>query len=68
MASPVAFWQTLSHVFEASELICLVSSTMTYNKLSKEIEQLHYRDKFRLAQLLIQMARKEEAPEQKASN
>lgn len=33
---------------------------MTYDKLSKEIEQLSYRDKFRLAQLLIQLARKEE--------
>jgi hypothetical protein len=33
---------------------------MTYNKLSKEIEELNYRDKFRLAQLLIQLARKEE--------
>jgi hypothetical protein len=33
---------------------------MTYNELSEEIEQLSYRDKFRLAQLLIQLARKEE--------
>jgi hypothetical protein len=33
---------------------------MTYNELSKQIEQLNYRDKFRLAQLLIQLARKEE--------
>lgn len=33
---------------------------MTYSELSKEIEQLSYRDKFRLAQLLIQLARKEE--------
>lgn len=32
----------------------------TYEKLAKEIEQLNYRDKFRLAQLLIQLARKEE--------
>lgn len=41
---------------------------MTYNELSKEIEQLHYRDKLRLAQLLIQLARKEEEdkhPEQR---
>ena len=41
---------------------------MTYSKLSKEIEQLSYRDKFRLAQLLIQLARKEEEeqnPEQR---
>ena len=36
---------------------------MTYNELSKEIEQLNYRDKFRLAQLLIQLARKEEEEE-----
>lgn len=34
--------------------------SMSYDKLSKEIEQLSYRDKFRLAQLLIQLARKEE--------
>ena len=40
-----------------------VSSAMIYDKLSKEIEQLHYRDKFRLAQLLIQLARKEEEEE-----
>ena len=33
---------------------------MTYSELAKEIEQLSYRDKFRLAQLLIQLARKEE--------
>lgn len=33
---------------------------MTYNELSKEIEKLSYRDKLRLAQLLIQLARKEE--------
>lgn len=41
---------------------------MTYNEISKEIEQLTYRDKFRLAQLLIQLARKEEEeqnPEQR---
>jgi hypothetical protein len=68
MAYTSSVLTNLSHDFGASELICLVSSTMTYNKLSKEIEQLHYRDKFRLAQLLIQMARKEEAAEQKASN
>lgn len=43
---------------------------MTYSELSKEIEQLNYRDKFRLAQLLIQLARKEEEaqnPEQRQS-
>lgn len=41
---------------------------MTYSELSREIEQLNYRDKFRLAQLLIQLARKEEEeqnPEQR---
>jgi hypothetical protein len=43
---------------------------MTYSQLSKEIEQLNYRDKFRLAQLLIQLARKEEEeqnPEERQS-
>ena len=41
---------------------------MTYDELSTQIEQLNYRDKFRLAQLLIQLARKEEEeahPEQR---
>jgi hypothetical protein len=41
---------------------------MTYNELSKKFEELSYRDKFRLAQLLIQLARKEEEeqnPEQR---
>ena len=41
---------------------------MTYSELSREIEKLSYRDKFRLAQLLIQVARKEEEeqnPEQR---
>ena len=33
---------------------------MTYTQLPKEVEKLSYRDKFRLAQLLIQLARKEE--------
>jgi hypothetical protein len=33
---------------------------MTYDELSKRTEQLSYRDKFRLAQFLIQLARKEE--------
>ena len=33
---------------------------MTYNELSQEAKSLSYRDKFRLAQLLIQLARKEE--------
>lgn len=31
-----------------------------YDELSKQAEQLSYRDKFRLAQFLIQLARKEE--------
>lgn len=41
---------------------------VTYSELSREIEKLSYRDKFRLAQLLIQLARKEEEeqnPEQR---
>ncbi|MFN3988267.1 MAG: hypothetical protein ACK4KV_22500 [Rhodocyclaceae bacterium] len=33
---------------------------MTYDEISKKVEQLGYRDKLRLAQLLIQLARKEE--------
>lgn len=33
---------------------------MTYKEISKACEELSYRDKFRLAQLLIQLARKEE--------
>ena len=33
---------------------------MTYDKLSQEARNLGYRDKLRLAQLLIQLARKEE--------
>lgn len=33
---------------------------MNYNEISKQAEQLSYRDKLRLAQLLIQLARKEE--------
>lgn len=33
---------------------------MAYEKIAKEVESLSYRDKFRLAQLLIQLARKEE--------
>ena len=33
---------------------------MTYTEISKQIEQLSYRDKLRLAQLLVQLARKEE--------
>ncbi|MCL4676958.1 MAG: hypothetical protein KJ017_00010 [Alphaproteobacteria bacterium] len=43
---------------------------MTYDELSKEVEGLGYRDKLRLAQLLIQLARKEEEeqnPEQRKS-
>lgn len=36
---------------------------MTYEKIAKECESLSYRDKFRLAQLLIQLARKEEEEE-----
>lgn len=33
---------------------------MTYAEISREIEHLSYRDKLRLAQLLVQLARKEE--------
>lgn len=33
---------------------------MTYDDVTKQAEQLSYRDKLRLAQLLIQLARKEE--------
>lgn len=33
---------------------------MIYSELAKEIEHLSYRDKLRLAQLLIQLARQEE--------
>ena len=33
---------------------------MTYDRLCEQVEKLSYRDKFRLAQLLIQLARKEE--------
>ena len=33
---------------------------MTYTEISKQIEHLSYRDKLRLAQLLVQLARKEE--------
>lgn len=33
---------------------------MTYDEVSKQAEKLSYRDKLRLAQLLIQLARKEE--------
>jgi hypothetical protein len=41
---------------------------LTYSELYREIGQLSYRDKFRLAQLLIQLAQKEEEeqnPEQR---
>ncbi len=34
--------------------------TMSYEEVSKQAEELNYRDKLRLAQLLIQLARKEE--------
>lgn len=33
---------------------------MTFDEVSKQVEQLSYRDKLRLAQLLLQKARKEE--------
>jgi len=43
---------------------------MSYEEISKQAEHLNYRDKLRLAQLLIQLARKEEEeqnPEKRAS-
>lgn len=43
---------------------------MTYLELSKAVEVLGYRDKLRLAQLLVQLARKEEEeqnPEKRAA-
>ena len=40
---------------------------MTYDEISKEVEQLNYRDKLRLAQLLIQLARKEEEAQNPAN-
>ncbi|PTN09699.1 hypothetical protein [Nitrosomonas aestuarii] len=36
---------------------------MGYEKISEQAEKLNYRDKLRLAQLLIQLARKEEEEE-----
>ncbi len=36
---------------------------MKYEAIAKECEELSYRDKFRLAQLLIQLARKQEEEE-----
>ena len=41
---------------------CFAGSTnkVTYDELSQEVKNLSYRDKLRLAQLLIQLARKEE--------
>ena len=44
---------------------------MDYEEISKQAEILSYRDKFRLAQLLIQLARKEEEeqnPETRAAS
>jgi len=37
---------------------------MTYDEISRQAEQLSYRNKLRLAQLLIQLARKEEEEEE----
>ncbi len=36
---------------------------MKYEEIAKKCEGLSYRDKFRLAQLLIQLARKQEEEE-----
>jgi len=33
---------------------------LNYDEIAKHVEQLSYRDKFRLAQLLVQLGRKEE--------
>lgn len=44
---------------------------MTYDEIEKQSEMLSYRDKLRLAQVLIQIARKEEedhAPEQRQTS
>ena len=44
---------------------------MNYNEIAEECESLHYRDKLRLAQLLIQLSRKEEEiqhPEKRTNN
>ncbi len=41
---------------------------MTYDEIAKHVEALSYRDKFRLAQLLIQIARKEEEEHKPASS
>ncbi len=40
---------------------------MKYDEIAKECEELKYRDKLRLAQLLIQLARKEEEIENPAN-
>jgi hypothetical protein len=47
----------------------LAIGSMNYDEVSGQAQQLSYRDKFRLAQLLIQLARKEEEeqnPEKRA--
>ena len=41
---------------------------MNYNELSQHVEELSYRDKLRLAQLLIQLARKEEEQKREERN
>lgn len=46
-------------------------NTMNYDEIAEECESLHYRDKLRLAQLLVQLARKEEEiqhPEKRTNN
>lgn len=48
-------YQPISDVWENND--------MTYDEIAVACEQLHYRDKLRLAQLLIQYARKEEETE-----
>ncbi|HIP12329.1 MAG TPA: hypothetical protein EYG73_06375 [Arcobacter sp.] len=44
---------------------------MTYEQIAEECESLNYRDKLRLAQLMLQLGRKEEegkSPQERATN
>ena len=56
--SPIA-----SGDYSASRLAATEVKKMIYDEIAKASEQLSYRDKFRLAQLLIQLAMKEEEEE-----
>src|ERR1041384_4747394 len=67
----VALTSLLNNCSQEDLLSTRMEVPMTYDKLSKQLEQLSYRDKFRLAQLLIQLARKEEEeahPERRETN